>query len=99
MSDLTPLSDNHELQIKITKDVLGTLIGIRSAWIDAEENCPTLDQAKIDAWKKERGEYVHLRKRLPLMEEAEVVELLKTCDAKVVSERAAVPAGSGSRGT
>ena len=86
MSGFTPFSDNHESQIQITKDVLGTLIGRRSAWIHEEEHSVKPDQAKINAWENEQGDYMDMQKRLPSMTESEIADLLNTYDAKVKHE-------------
>lgn len=87
MSDTRPYSYTSDREVETTQDVISSLVGIRSAWIHKEEQSAVPDQAKIDKWVEERGEYSQLRFNVVSMSDAEVAELKKTYQAQVRRER------------
>lgn len=98
MSGFTPFTDEQELQIQLTKDTLGSLVAMRSAWIYAERHKAAPNQAKIETWLREQGDYARLQERVVLMNDVEVAEILKIYGAQAQAESAADDAKKTVRG-
>jgi len=88
MSEFTHFSDDRELQIQLAKDLIGSFIGVRSAWIHEEEQKPAPNSAQIATWRDEQGDFFDLRERLAMMNEGEIAEVFKKYRSQQEAESA-----------